>query len=507
MRLIALRLSQFRQFSGAAFEFGAGLNVVHGGNGTGKSTLLEGVLWALCGTGSVRRSERSLRRLGAPDSEPTACELEFAVGDASHTVRRTLLVGDAPAGHDAVLFDAGGSAAATGEGPVTAAVAGLLGADRDLLLHACFTGRKELQQLAQLKPAERLRLLARLLGRRVTRPHGAEAPLAEAIRALEHELTDATERMRALASAPDLHAQYTAELEQLRRELAAAESLAGELHSEWSQKRQDVDTRLETYRRRDEELRRQIDRLAAADGSGACPTCGQPLGSHLDNLVARLDDEFYAGVQDMKWLAQRQAQLARKPPDLAESETRRTRLRAAVDDRAERAARCEQAMQELWTVASERKRTAERLEALRRDAPAAAWTPAGAPLVAEDLSTVAAIAGAYLSSITDGRYDRLTLEADGRVHAHHGDTTAPVVSGGDEDLIALVLRLATMREAATHSPQLDVLLLDEPFGSLDAERVERAAALLGSLCAERPQIVVATRGDALCAYADVLIEL
>jgi DNA repair protein SbcC/Rad50 len=506
MRLRELRLRQFRQFEDATFPFADGLTVIHGRNGAGKSTVLEGVVWALCGTGSVRRSEQSLRRLGAPPGDPTTCELDFTAGAEAFTVRRVLTAAGSGATHEAELRR-GATLVADGAAAATAAVAAVLRADRDLLLHACFTGRKELQQLAQLRPAERLRMLARLLGRAAPHEAGADLPLADAVRALEHELADATERMHALAAAPDLHAQYTAELEQLRAELAAAEARAEALHGEWSQKRQDVDTKLETYRRRSDELRLQIERLAAAGDAGSCPTCAQPLGAHVAALLTRLDEEVYAAAQDTKWLLQRRSQLGRKPPDLAEAETRRARLRSTVDDRAERAARCEQAMQELWTVAGEQKRTAERLELLRAAAPAARRGAAGQPLAPADLARIAATAGAYLERITGGMYDSLALEADGRVHAYLDGTAAPVVSGGDEDLIALVLRLATMGEAAAGSPHLDLLLLDEPFGAMDAVRVQRAAALLLELGSERPQRVIATRSDTLRRHADRLIEL
>jgi DNA repair protein SbcC/Rad50 len=504
MRLISLRLRNFRQFGDAVFRFGPGLTVISGANGTGKSTLIEGIVWALCGTGSVRRSEESLRRLGAASAEPTSCHLEFSAEGDVHSIQRTLAAsGRAP---DAVLCRADGTAVARGAA-AGEALAALLGAGRDGVLHACLTGRRELQQLAQLRPAERLRMLARLLGRAV--PHAADATgsTMDAVRALEQELADAAQRMHALESAPGLHAQYTAELEQLRTDLAAAESLAETLHEEWSQKRQDVETKLETYLRRSDELRLQIERLAGAGGAGACPTCGQSLGAHVEELVTRLDEEYFAAAQDMKWLVQRKAQLERKPPDLAEAETRRARVRAAVADRAERAARCEQAMQELWTVAGEKKRAADRLERIRGDVARSGSPAGGVPLGSADLREIATVASGYVARITDGGYDRVAVEEDGRIYAYRAGTAAPVVGGGDEDLIALALRLATMREAVRHTPALDLLLLDEPFGSLDRRRTLRAGALLRELTGERPQIIVATRGEALHGCADAVIEL
>jgi DNA repair exonuclease SbcCD ATPase subunit len=484
------------------------------------------VAWALCGSGSVRRSEDSLRRLDAPADAPVRCTLTFSIGDTAYRVTRTLAL-DGSSTHDAELAiarvhdrsgdgggdgdaadasdaDQAGEVLARGAGAVTEAIAGLLDADRDTILHGCFTGRRELQQLAQLRPVERLRMLARLLNRPAPEDPAVAPSVADAVRALEQELADATERMHALQSAPDLLAKYTAELEQYRAQLAGVESLVETRHGEWSQKQQDVETRLATYRRRSDELRMQIERLAAAGTEGTCPTCRQPLREHTGELTTQLDEELYAAAQDMKWLVQRQEQLARKPPDLAEAETSRARLRSAVNDRAERAARCEQAMQELWTVATEQKRTAERLDALRRDLPAPDEAR-GQPLNITDLQRIADEAGALLERITAGAYDRISLEQDGRVHAYSGAVAAPVVSGGDEDLIALVLRLAIMQEAAIFTPSLDLLLLDEPFGAIDTDRVIRAASVLREL--DRSQVIVATRGSLLLSLADHVIQL
>ncbi|HSJ25898.1 MAG TPA: AAA family ATPase, partial [Longimicrobiales bacterium] len=428
MRISQLTLREFRRFQHLSVSFGDGLIVVTGVNGAGKSTLLEGILWALYGPGSVRRSEASLRRLNAADAVPTRVELSFATSQGTFTVARELLVNGDDASSAAVLRRGDGELLAEDD-DVADRLAEVIGATRDELRHACVTGRRELQQLAQLRPAERLRALARLLGRSVSRRTPMDHALLEAVQALQQELAEADERIAALQTAPDLLAQYTQELTSLRRELADAEASVDRLQDEWSQKRQDVDTRLLAAARRTEELDGQIDKLSARGGEGTCPTCAQPLGEHADAVIARLDDEHYVLAQDAKWLAQRQAQLVRRPPDLMEAETRQARLRAAVADRTERAARCEQAMQELWTVAGERKRAAERLTALRREPAAAAVARAADEVLLSrsDLDAVASLAGRFLADVTSGRYDAVELTDDGLVYAVADGVAAPVV--------------------------------------------------------------------------------
>lgn len=519
MRLHRLRLTEFRQFAHADVTFDAGLCAVIGANGVGKSTLLEAIVWTLFGAGSARRSEESLRRVAAPATATTDAELHFSAGARAYRLRRSITTAGAGTATGVELRADGEAVLANGVTAVAAALEDMLRARRDAVMHACFTGRKELHQLAQLRPADRLGFLARLLGddagaagdgaasTLVSAADVAGDAVSEAVAALERELAEADGRIGTLETAPDLLEQYTAELESLRPELRRAEAAAQRLHDDWAQRRQEVDTKLESYRRRADELRQQIDRVARAGPAGICPTCEQPLGLHAERMVSRLDDEHYINAQDTKWLVQRQLQLANRPPDLIQAETDVARLRAAVDDRTQRAARCEQAVQELWTVASERKRTAERLDALRRDAaPPARREPM--TLRRETLHDIERLAASHLARVTDGRYDGISITDDGRIYGLAAGVAAPIVGGGDEDAIALVLRLATMQRVRARHAGLGVMLLDEPFGSMDQERRSRALELLRDLTTTYPQIIISSRHDDIAAYADhvVLVE-
>ena len=62
MRVTRLRLRDFRSYSGADVELGAGITVVHGRNGSGKTNLLEalyfGCTWRSCRTAVDRELVR-----------------------------------------------------------------------------------------------------------------------------------------------------------------------------------------------------------------------------------------------------------------------------------------------------------------------------------------------------------------------------------------------------------------------------------------------------------------
>jgi DNA replication and repair protein RecF len=81
MRVLRVRLRDFRSYERAEAELGDGLTVVLGPNGAGKTNLLEAVYFALTGRSCRTSSERELVRLGA---ELTRTEVEVAGEDGAH---------------------------------------------------------------------------------------------------------------------------------------------------------------------------------------------------------------------------------------------------------------------------------------------------------------------------------------------------------------------------------------------------------------------------------------
>src|SRR5438094_7002646 len=86
MRLISLRLRQWRSYEDCAIEFPDGLIGVGGPNGAGKSTIAEAIGWALFGKLRPGAVVGDLRRQGG--SARPAAELVFQLGGTVYTVRR-----------------------------------------------------------------------------------------------------------------------------------------------------------------------------------------------------------------------------------------------------------------------------------------------------------------------------------------------------------------------------------------------------------------------------------
>src|SRR5258708_32476075 len=85
MRIKSIRLQNFRQHADTRIEFESGLTGIVGANGTGKSTILEAIAWALYGNPAARGKRDSVRWLLAPAGATVRVELDFALG--GHTYR------------------------------------------------------------------------------------------------------------------------------------------------------------------------------------------------------------------------------------------------------------------------------------------------------------------------------------------------------------------------------------------------------------------------------------
>jgi DNA repair protein SbcC/Rad50 len=784
MRLLHLRLQNFRQHADTEIDFRPGLTGIIGPNGAGKSTILEAIAWAIYGSAAARGTNDTIRFSRAPARSRVSVELIFELAQHEFRVVRTLNSAD-------LYLDGATAPVATTLGGVTEYLVARIGMSREEFFNTYFTGQKELQFLAQMGAAQRARFLGQVLGyerlkiaqeraraRRNELRHEiegirsglpdpdlllaelqrAEAALAQtrdAVEAAEREhrsasealhgitplwekgqrdrdrdrelahiitvtrgeedaarresarahaelvemeaaeaelvplreqlleLPDVTaqcermselarigERRRALEQtekmlvtdlvasqyrvdrleqAPAILAEALRELEELRAGFAEAEAALEAQLSDWMRDRQEVDTKLDNYRQRAQELKEQIEQLQEAGPDGICPTCEQPLGGQYDRVLGKLQDEWVILVQDGKWLKQRQDQLKAKPASLDEAEQRRQHAAKAVEEKAQRAARCERAIVEhdelqrenevkqrrleklraelaaipaeydaemhqraekrlaelhdlerrlarLEQVVADRERRTkerddaaaradaaaarikeaeaqrlelaydeaafqqlvgehERVQEIARKAELAAVEVRGARVAAEQTVEIARraeaayrerkialdrmslemhhhreldeafshlrtelnarvrpelgeLASSFLTEITDGRYTQLDIDESYNVMVLDEGEEKPVISGGEEDIANLVLRLAISQMIAERAGHpLTLLILDEVFGSLDVERRDRVVQLLHRLEDRFDQVILITHVETLREGIDQVIRV
>ncbi len=90
MRLNSLHLQNFRQHADSLITFDTGLTGIIGPNGSGKTTILEAIAWALYGNSAARGTRESLRFNRAAPRATVKVELDFELAGHRYRVVRGL---------------------------------------------------------------------------------------------------------------------------------------------------------------------------------------------------------------------------------------------------------------------------------------------------------------------------------------------------------------------------------------------------------------------------------
>jgi exonuclease SbcC len=235
------------------------------------------------------------------------------------------------------------------------------------------------------------------------------------------------------------------------------------------------------------------------------------------NSARRTDDAIAASIQDIKSriAALDYSEIAfrefREAELTAEAERRRAELEL-VRARGESTAAQE-------TVQVVLRRRTERAERERAAAEAAgelalhqeldrALTELRTELNSTLRPDLSYLASGFLRDLTTGRYTDLELDEDyAATLLDDGDPKA-VISGGEEDVANLALRLAISQMIAERAGQpLSLLILDEIFGSLDEDRRTAVVDLLRSLADRFPQVILITHVDSVREGFDRVVRV
>jgi exonuclease SbcC len=117
-------------------------------------------------------------------------------------------------------------------------------------------------------------------------------------------------------------------------------------------------------------------------------------------------------------------------------------------------------------------------------------------------------ASVFLQALTRGRYDDVELDEEYQASVVEDGEVKPVISGGEEDVLHLSLRLAISEMIADRAGQpLSMLVLDEIFGSLDEERRLAVVDLLRALADRFPQVILISHIEGLRDVFDRVIRV
>jgi exonuclease SbcC len=327
----------FRQHADSRLSFGSGLTGIIGANGSGKTTVLEAIAWALYGNAAARGTRDSIRFVRAAPRAAVRVELEFELSGHRYRVVRGLT--SAELYLDGATTPIANSITAVGE-----LLQRRLGMTRAEFFNTYFTGQKELNVMAAMGPSERAQFLSRVLGyERLRAAQGLARDRRKLVVAeqagLRAGMPDADAVWRQLAEAESrLAAARTLAEETERRREATAAQLA-RVAPEWAraqgerERLQEILGELRVAEGEEQALLRELDRAGRelADVAGAradleqlaqrlapLPTLRATL-ARLDELAAAegrrgaLQDSERAMLEVIARLDERRARLASAP--------------------------------------------------------------------------------------------------------------------------------------------------------------------------------------------------
>ncbi len=202
---------------------------------------------------------------------------------------------------------------------------------------------------------------------------------------------------------------------------------------------------------------------------------------------------------------------AREAWESAERGRREAEL-AAVRARAERQA-ADESVKAVQERREERARREDEARAAARDLALVneldrAFTDLRTDLNQQLRPDLSELASTFLRELSSGRYGEVELDEDYVATIVEAGEPKPVLSGGEEDVANLALRLAISQMIADRAGQpLSLLVLDEIFGSLDEERRIAVVDLLRSLADRFPQVILITHIDTVRDGFDRIIRV
>lgn len=361
---------------------------------------------------------------------------------------------------------------------------------RGQLDQVAFNGRFYRQRAAQLaaRPTE------------LARAERGQARLGRVVEAL-------TERAASLEEQGQIAAAVARDLQQLRARLAELDAAAAGAPAAVDEARLQAAEaevrRLEPRRLEAERLRVSAERAGRlAEEAVAAEQALSAREQQLRALVERLAATGYSeAAHEEARAALQRAEAAHRAAELAAE-------RAGAEQRAAREA--------LAGVDRREREAADRLaelEAARRDLALAEELDRALNELRADLNAtlrpdLSDLASGFLRDLSRGRYTDLELDESYVPTIVDDGEAKQVISGGEEDIANLALRLAISQMIAERAGQpLALLVLDEIFGSLDEERRAAVVDLLRALADRFPQVILITHIESVRDGFDRIVRV
>ncbi|MDB4899977.1 MAG: hypothetical protein JWN53_1785, partial [Gemmatimonadetes bacterium] len=304
MRLNTLHLQNFRQHAETYITFDTGLTGIIGANGSGKTTILEAIAWALYGQDAARGKKETIRSLRAGAGARVLVELDFELGGHRYRVERGLNTAE-------LYLDGADAPIANSLSGVTEMLRRRLGMSREEFFNTYFTGQKELDVMAAMAPSERAQFLSRVLG--YERLRVAQRLVKDQARLLAAEAVGVRTTMPDATSIDRVHAEASERLAQATERAR----VSGERRDRAATRLADVVPRWLAAQQEREQLQEALAELRVAESEAASyGRDAERIGRELTEIAAaeteleRLADEL-APIAALSEELQQLDQLAR----------------------------------------------------------------------------------------------------------------------------------------------------------------------------------------------------
>ncbi len=360
MRLDRLRMCNFRQHADSVLMFDRGITGVIGPNGSGKTTILEAIAWALYGNAAARGTRDTIRFNRAGPRAQVRVELDFELGGHRYRIERGLTSAE-------VYLDGSSVPIANTITGVTELLHRRLGMTRAEFFNTYFTGQKELNVMAAMKPSDRGQFLSRVLGYEKLRTaqdlvRDRRKLIVAEMQGLRSGMRDPDVAVRAVTEAEARLANARSRAETADRRRAEAEAKLVEILPRWRRAQEERD--------RLQELMTE-SRVAENEGAGI---------AREQDRVGRELAELGAAHAELEKLAIELAPLAdigtelKRLDALAREEGRRQTLSETERAIAEELARMRERFERVETAATLEEEVTEALERQRIELEAAEGT-------------------------------------------------------------------------------------------------------------------------------------
>ncbi|MBP2252214.1 exonuclease SbcC [Halarchaeum solikamskense] len=383
MRVDRLRLRNFKCYEDADVSLDSGVTVIHGLNGSGKSSLLEACFFALYGATPLDRTLDEIVTIGAEEAE---VDLWFThAGGSFHLHRRVRHAGERASTADCTLETPDDTI--DGARDVRDYVVDLLRMDADAFVNCAYVRQGEVNKLINASPGERQDMIDDLLQLGKLEAYRQRAEQArrgvQAVRDGRAERLDTLDEQVAELEARDLHAglnEAETELaavedeietfEANREQAAETKADAERVIEEYADRRAELDELTETVA----DLKEQIteterEREELADAVSTARERVEGLDERIERLLAETDIEASPDDVTVETVRERRAVVADERDDVQDAhgdcrttiQTRASEAESKRERAAELAERAAEARERAVALDGEAREAAERV--------------------------------------------------------------------------------------------------------------------------------------------------